>query len=132
MKNEPIWVQDAAVERIHELQIAEHGGGEGIRDANLLTSALWRPKHLFHYANDGITLSRLAAAYAFGIARNHPFIDGNKRTAFVVCLLFLQLNGYKVAATQDEKYQTFLALAEGNLSEDQLATWLEDHSQPCR
>lgn len=86
--HEPVWVLDAAVEQIHRLQIAEHGGLEGIRDANLLDSALWRPKQLFSYLGNESSLTQLAAAYAFGIARNHPFIDGNKRTAFVVCLLF--------------------------------------------
>ena len=129
--NEPIWVLDEAVEHIHRLQIAGHGGATGIRDANLLTSALWRPKHPFSYAGAEATLSQLAAAYAFGIARNHPFIDGNKSTAFVVCLLFLRLNGYQVIATQEEKYQTFLALAEGRLSEDQLTEWLAAHCRTC-
>ena len=131
MKTEPVWVLDETVERIHQFQIAEHGGNPGLRDANLLESALVRPKQLFHYADEEIRFSRLAAAYAYGIARNHPFIDGNKRTAFVVCLLFLGLNGYQVIATQTEKYQTFLGLADGSLSENQLGDWLEAHIRPC-
>ena len=128
MMLEPVWVLYEAVEQIHRLQLAEHGGLEGIRDANLLESALWRPKHLFSYFGDEVSLTQLAAAYAFGIARNHPFIDGNKRTAFVVCLLFLRLNGFELIATQDEKYETFLALAEGRLSEEHLHVWLVAHT----
>ena len=127
MMQEPVWVLDETVEQIHRLQIAEHGGLEGIRDANLLNSALWRPKHLFSYFGDEISLTKLAAAYAYGIARNHPFIDGNKRTAFVVCLLFLRLNGLEINATQDDKYEAFLALADGRLSEEQLDDWLIAH-----
>ena len=126
---EPIWVLDEVVIAIHKRQLAEHGGAVGVRDAGLLASALARPKHLFAYVN-GVTLAQLAAAYAFGIVRNHPFVDGNKRTAFVVAMLFLRLNGYTIAASQEEKYQTFLALAEGRLDEAVLATWLEQHCQP--
>lgn len=126
--DEPIWVLEEAVMQIHRLQIQAHGGGAGIRDANLLASALHRPKHLFSYHGDEVNLCQLAAAYAFGIARNHPFIDGNKRTAFVVCLLFLQLNGRQIVAGQDEKYETFLSLADGRLTENQLAAWLMAHS----
>jgi len=126
---EPIWVLDEVVIAIHKRQLAEHGGTVGVRDAGLLASALARPKHLFAYENE-VTLAQLAAAYAFGIARNHPFVDGNKRTAFVVAMLFLRLNGYTIAASQEEKYQTFLALAEGHIDEAVLATWLEQHCQP--
>lgn len=126
---EPIWVLDDTVRQIHQLQLQAHGGGTGIRDTNLLESALYRPKQLFSYHADDITLCQLGAAYAFGIARNHPFVDGNKRTAFVVCLLFLRLNGCQIIASQDDKYETFLSLAEGRLTEQQLATWLQDHVQ---
>jgi len=124
---EPIWVLDDTVRQIHQLQLQAHGGGTGIRDANLLESALYRPKQLFSYHTDDITLCQLGAAYAYGIARNHPFVDGNKRTAFVVCLLFLRLNGCQIIASQDDKYETFLSLAEGRLTEQQLASWLQDH-----
>jgi len=127
MMQEPVWVLDDTVKRIHQLQIETHGGGTGIRDANLLESALHRPKQLFSYQAHEISHCQLAAAYAFGIARNHPFVDGNKRTAFVVCLLFLRLNGFQINASQDEKYQTFLALAEGRLTEEHLANWLQEH-----
>ena len=126
---EPVWVLDEVGIAIHKRQLAEHGGTVGVRDAGLLASALARPKHLLAYGN-GVTLAQLAAAYAFGIARNHPFVDGNKRTAFVVAMLFLRLNGYTIAASQEEKYQTFLALAEGHIDEAVLATWLEQHCQP--
>jgi len=114
---EPIWVLEEVVSTIHELQIAEHGGRSGIRDKGLLASALARPLHLFIYAEVPPDLAALAAAYAFGIARNHPFIDGNKRTALVVCRLFLSLNGRDIDASQEEKYQIFLGLAEGSVTE---------------
>jgi death-on-curing protein len=122
---EPRWILDEVVRAIHKRQLAEHGGAGGVRDTGLLESALSRPKHLFAYAEDGIGLPRLPAAYAFGIARNHPFVDGNKRTAFVAALLFLRLNGYDVVAPQEEKHAVFLAMAEGRLGEDELADWLE-------
>ena len=122
---EPVWVLDDAVEAIHKRQLAEHGGGEGVRDAGLLASALARPQNTFAYAAP-VSLARLAAEYAFGIARNHPFVDGNKRTAFVVCLLFLRLNGRGIDATQEEKYDTFIKLAEGKLSVAKLEAWIEE------
>ncbi|HRO61854.1 MAG TPA: type II toxin-antitoxin system death-on-curing family toxin [Burkholderiaceae bacterium] len=128
---EPIWVLDEAVEAIHNRQLAEHGGATGVRDAGLLASALARPKNLFAYEAEDITLPRLAAAYAFGIARNHPFVDGNKRTAFVVSLLFLRLNGFTIVATQEQRYETFLALAEGRFDEAELGAWFEHWCRPA-
>lgn len=127
---EPIWILDEAVEAIHKRQLAEHGGAVGIRDAGLLASALGRPKNLYAYESEVATLPRLAAACSFGIARNHPFIDGNKRTAFVVSLLFLRLNGLTILATPQDRYETFMALAEGRLEETELAAWFEDRSRP--
>ena len=121
---EPVWILDDAVEAIHKRQLAEHGGSVGIRDPGLLASAMARPKNAFAYEKD-VSLARLAAEYAFGIARNHPFVDGNKRTAFVACLLFLRLNGKNTDATQEEKYETFMQLAAGELSVTQLETWIE-------
>ena len=112
---------------MHDRQLAEHGGGEGIRDAGLLGSALQRPLNKFAYGDPD--LSDLAAAYAYGIARNHPFVDGNKRTALVACRTFLLINGYDIAASGEEKYKTFLTLASGDLDEDALATWLRDHAE---
>lgn len=108
-------------------ELAEHGGGEGIRDAGLLDSALSRPKNLFAYTDEEADLASLAAAYAYGLVRNHPFVDGNKRTAFVVCRTFLRLNGRELEASQEEKYLTFLHLAESRLTEKDLAGWIRDH-----
>src|SRR5690348_6008766 len=122
--SEPVWVLDEVVPAIHGRQLAEHGGSAGIREGGLLASALARPKQLFAYGGAEATLPRLAAAYAYGIARNHPFVDGNKRTAFVVSMLFLQQNGLMLRATQEEKYEVFMALAAGKLDESALADWI--------
>lgn len=121
---EPEWILEKTALAYHEEQLALHGGGEGIRDMGLLQSALARPMNAFHYSQV-VSLSKLAACYGFGIAKNHPFIDGNKRTALVVTLAFLELNGYVVRATQEENYITFLSLADGTLSEEALAEWLQ-------
>ncbi|MFQ5591969.1 MAG: type II toxin-antitoxin system death-on-curing family toxin [Phycisphaerae bacterium] len=121
---EPVWVRDDVVLAIHRRQLAEHGGTEGIRDRGLLESALASPKNRFAYAAGETDLAALAAAYAFAIAQNHPFVDGNKRTALVVCRTFLRLNGLDLTASQAEKYETFMRLACGELSEDELAAWI--------
>ena len=122
--SELIWVSEELALAIHKRQLAEHGGMAGVRDAGLLSSALARPQHLLAYSKDQPAITTLAAAYGFEIAKNHPFLDGNKRTAYVVCRTFLMLNGHDLQATQEEKYTTFLKLAEGNLSEEELASWL--------
>jgi death-on-curing protein len=122
-----VWVRADVVLAVHLRQLAEHGGGEGIRDEGLLQSALARPQNLLAYADPSPDLAGLAAAYAYGIARDHPFIDGNKRTALIVTRLFLLLNGVNLVATQEEKYSTFLALAAGKLSEEALANWVRTH-----
>jgi death-on-curing protein len=119
-----IWLFEETLIAIHHRQISEHGGGEGIRDEGLLSSALARPQNLFSYGWPSLDLPALAAAYAFGIARNHPFVDGNKRTALVAARTFLLLNGVDLEATQDEKFLTFLQLAEGSLTEEELADWI--------
>ncbi len=124
---EIIWLLEEAVRTIHERQISEHGGSSGLRDEGLLLSALARPQHLLAYREPSPDAAALAASYAFGIARNHPFIDGNKRTAFVVARTFLLLNGSNVEASQEEKYLTFLRLAEGSLTEEELAAWIRQH-----
>lgn len=121
---EPTWVREDVALAYHNEQIAEHGGGAGVRDMGLFQSAMARPQNAYHY-NQVVSLSKLAACYAFGLAKNHAFVDGNKRTAFVVARVFLMLNGFDINATKEEKYLTFLALAEGSLSEEQLADWLE-------
>ena len=109
----------------HAEQLAEHGGGEGVRDHRLLESAMARPQNLAAYGEPDA--AALAAAYAFGIARNHPFIDGNKRTAAVVSETFLVLNGFALTASDAELVVAFLALAAGELSEDETADWFRAH-----
>jgi death on curing protein len=122
--NEIKWLLEETVHAIHKRQIAEHGGGDGLRDEGLLLSALARPQNLLAYSAETPNIAALAASYGFGIAKNHPFIDGNKRTALVVARTFLLLNGFGLNASQEEKYLTFLKLAEGNLSEEELAAWI--------
>jgi death-on-curing protein len=116
------WVSDAAALAAHSEQLAEHGGGDGIRDHGLLESAMARPRNLAAYGS--ADAAQLAASYAFGIARNYPFIDGNKRTAFVVAVLFLAKNGRRLNVGDAEALAIFLDLAAGELSEDELADWL--------
>lgn len=118
------WVSSAAAEALHLEQLAEHGGAGGVRDIGLFHSAMARPQNLAAYGD--ADAAALAASYAFGLARNHPFIDGNKRTALVVSLLFLAKNGFRVAATDPEMLAVFLDLAAGQLSEDELADWFRD------
>jgi death on curing protein len=120
------WISKAAVLAIHGEQLTEHGGGSGIRDEGLLESALSHPLHLALYNNAEIM--ELASAYAFGIARNHPFVDGNKRTDFIVAVTFLFLNGYIITASETEVVETFLRLAAGELSEKELSLWFSKHT----
>jgi len=118
------WLLEETVQAIHKRQIAEHGGSDGVRDEGLLLSALARPQNLLAYSEVPPDISALAASLAYGIAKNHPFIDGNKRTALVVTRTFLLFNGFNMEANQEEKYLTFLKLAEGNLSEEELTDWI--------
>ena len=120
-----IWVALDVAIAAHAEQLAEHGGGEGVRDAGALESAMARPVNLALYGTPQI--SELAAAYAFGIARNHPFVDGNKRTAAVVSETFLAINGYQLEASDAELVVAFLDLAAGELSEAELAAWFREH-----
>jgi death-on-curing protein len=122
---EPKWVLMQTVIAIHQRQIAEHGGLEGIRDQPLLESALKAPQNLYYYGNPKPSLADLAACYAYSLTRNHPFRDGNKRISLVTCELFLQINGMFVLATQVEKYQQYYALADKTLSQKQFVEWLE-------
>lgn len=115
------WVGVPLALAVHDRQLAEHGGGQGVRDMGLLESALARPQNAAVYGDPDA--ADLAAAYAFGITRNHPFVDGNKRTAFVVSVLFLLDNGYRLHAGDADAIRTFLALATGALSEEELAGW---------
>jgi death on curing protein len=124
---EPVWLDAAVALAIHDRQLAEHGGGTGVRDAGLLESALGRPVNQWHYGEED--LAALAAAYAFGVARNHPFIDGNKRTAWVLARLFLAMNNEALVFDPNEAIKTVLALAAGDLSEEELADWFREHLQ---
>ncbi|MBW3169536.1 type II toxin-antitoxin system death-on-curing family toxin [Qipengyuania flava] len=120
-----VWIATEVALAAHAEQLAEHGGGDGIRDAGMLDSAMSRPQNLAQYGDPDA--AALAAAYAFGIARNHPFTDGNKRTAAVVSETFLMLNGYALGATDAEVVVAFVALAAGELGEDELADWFRQH-----
>ncbi len=120
---EPIWVTWHTVLAIHQQQLKEHGGSSGIRDRNLLESALARPRQIFHYSDDP-SLPQLAAAYAGGITNNHLFLDGNKRTGFVVMAVFLARNGQRFKSPQVEVVTMMLALAAGSLPEDRLGEWI--------
>jgi death-on-curing protein len=128
--NEPIWLRTDVVLAMHEEALMLHGGPEGVRDLGLLESALARPKNIFHYSEDISSLARLAAAYAKGIVANHPFVDGNKRTAFIVSVTFLQLNGLQLTATKEDRVLTFWNLADGSLSEEELSAWFERNAVP--
>ena len=119
------WIQPAVLQAAHDEQLAEHGGPPGLRDAALLESALARAQQLEVYGQPDA--AALAAAYGFGLARNHPFVDGNKRTAFIAIELFLALNGHELRATDRDCVMTMLALAGGELSEDALAEWIREH-----
>lgn len=129
MTYEPAWLSIETVTAIHAAQIAEHGGVAGIRDATLLESALHRPRQTFLYADPAPSIARLAAAYGFGLARNHPFADGNKRSATIASLTFLRANQYDVAASQDEIYDLFEGLARRAVDEDGLIAWLEQRAR---
>ncbi|QTL05605.1 type II toxin-antitoxin system death-on-curing family toxin [Aquabacter sp. L1I39] len=120
---EPRWIPKSVVLAIHDEQLAEHGGGRGLRDDSLLEAALARPRNLFHYG-DAPDLAALAAAYAYGLAKDHPFIDGNKRTSFVVCELFLALNGMGLGLDDAQAVTTWLTLASGGMTEAELAARL--------
>jgi death-on-curing protein len=119
-----VWIDRMLALALHERQLSEHGGGEGVRDESLLESALACPQQLFACGNPPPDLAALAASLAYALARNHPFVDGNKRTAAVACELFLALNGAALQADNVELYPVYLSLAEGSLAENELADWL--------
>jgi death on curing protein len=120
-----VWLEAAVLRAAHDELLAEHGGASGLRDAGLFESALARPRQLARYGKADV--AALAAAYGFGLARNHPFVDGNKRIAFVAMEPFLELNGAALAADDADCVLTTLALAAGDLSEDRLAQWIRTH-----
>jgi death on curing protein len=121
-----IWIDAAVLYAVHEEQLTEHGGGAGVRDAGLFESALARPQNLALYEKPDA--ADLAASYGFSIARNHPFIDGNKRTAFVAVELFLDLNGLELIADDASCVMTMLAVATGEMDEATFAEWIRRHS----
>ena len=126
---EPRWLDREVALAIHDRQLAEHGGGTGVRDVGMLESALARPINAWSYGVDDP--AALAAAYAFGVARNHPFVDGNKRTAWVLARLFLALNGRSLNFTAGEAIAAMLALAAGELTEEEMADWFRGHLRPA-
>jgi death-on-curing protein len=128
--DEPTWLLPDIVTQVHSEQLAEHGGQDGLRDLGLLDSALNRPHHTWAYTIPKPDLPALAASLAFGVARNHPFLDGNKRTAWVLCRSFLQLNGLDVRPGQEEIVSVVLALAAGEITEEAFADWLRQHTKP--
>lgn len=125
-REEPIWLEAEVALAVHDRQLAEHGGASGVRDNGAMESALARPINQWAYGESDACA--LAAAYGFGIARNHPFADGNKRTAWVLARLFLKLNGISLMFDSKEAIQTMLALAAGELSEDDLADWFRERT----
>jgi len=123
-----VWLEEAAILAVHEQQIVEHGGSPGVRDLGLLRSALARPQHRDRYEKPDI--ADLAAAYGYGPARNHPFIDGNKRIALIATETFLIANGSELSAADGETYAAFVQIAAGELTEQAFAGWIRDHLVP--
>lgn len=119
---QPNWLSEAGIRKAHAELIVEHGGSDGIRDEGLLQSALARPRNLLAYGEP--TIFALDAAYGFGIARNHPFVDGNKRAALIAIVMFLRRNGHRLMAPEAEAVVVIRDLAAGSLSEDELAAWI--------
>ena len=124
--SEPTWLARAEADAMHDMQLAEHGGSPGTRDEGLLESALARPRNAYAYGETD--LCALAAGYAFGVVRNHPYIDGNKRTAFLAAYAFLGANGLELTAAEADTLSTMVALAAGQIDEEAFSTWLRDHT----
>jgi death-on-curing protein len=128
-RSEIQWVSEAVVLAVHDAQLAEHGGAPGLRDESLLLTALARPRNIATYGTPDS--ADLVAAYAVGIARNHAFVDGNKRTAIIVAAgVFLPVNGYELAATNEEMVRVMLAVADGSMPEIKLAAWFREWMRP--
>lgn len=123
-RREPIWLTVEDANAIHDRQLAEHGGGIGVRDRGMLESALARPQNRWGYGEDDP--AALAAAYAYGVARNHPFVDGNKRTAWVLARLFLAINSHRLVFRAENAISAMLGLAAGEVSEEELADWFRE------
>lgn len=129
MAVEPTWLTRPLLEALHADQLIEHGGGTGVRDEGLLESALARPRQKWHYEAD-VDLADLAAAYAFGIAKNHPVVDGNKRAALVAAYTFLAINDYELEASEPETVSIILGMADGSHAEAEVAAWIRSHLIP--
>jgi death-on-curing protein len=128
---EPVWLDRRSVIIVQVESLAQHGGSSGIRDAGLLDSALVRPVNKWNY-NPAADLAELASAYGFGLARNHPFVDGNKRIAFIATALFLRLNGYHLSSDPLDEIQTMLNLAAGELGEEEFAVWIRNRTKSSK
>lgn len=128
--DEPIWMDSTDALILHDAELVAHGGSSGIRDLGLLESALARPRNLWAYLDPRPNLAPLAAAYAFGVSANHPFVDGNKRVALVVSFTFLDVNGLEMCASQEDAYFAIMSLATGEMTEDELAGWFERNTSP--
>jgi len=126
---EPLWIGVLETLVLLDLQLVAFGGAAGVRDFGALESVLARPRNLLAYGKKKPSLARLAAAYAFGIIKNHPFIDGNKRTALVVAFSFLEVNGIEINASEEDAYRVFMDLASGRVSEEELGGWISDNSE---
>lgn len=124
------WLDPTVILAVHDAQLAEHGGGAGVRDMAQLESALAKPLNLANY--EAPDAAALAAAYGYGISRNHPFLDGNKRTAFVAVELFLQLNGFELEASDADCVMVMLKVAAGDITEAEFAQWLRQHIAACQ
>ena len=127
---EPEWIDEVTVQALHRDQLSEFGGLAGVRDRGLLLPALARAQHIWAYTTPKPDAIRLASAYAYGVAKNHPFIDGNKRTALVVCHLFLRRNGFALVAPQTGQVRMILDLAASSIGEDELEAWIRSAAQP--
>ena len=130
-RSEPTWLSRVVVDAIHDEQLREHGGLPGVRDENVFESALARPQQKWHYS-DRTDVPMLAAAYAFGLVKNHPYRDGDKRIGFLAMATFLGVNGYELSAADAEVVAEFLGLAEGRVSEQALADWIREHTSKRR
>ena len=128
MSQEPLWTPSQAIVDLHALQITEHGGAAEIRDRAALESALARPRQIYSYSNTKPDIPKLAASYAWGISKNHPFVDGNKRMALIAMGVFLGLNDYFLDAREHDAFEMMMALADGVISEPDLAQWVRSNA----
>lgn len=126
---EPEWLLKEVVQSFHDQQLIEHGGQHGMRDESMLESALKKPIQMWHYQEPKPEIPTLSAVYAFGLASNHPYVDGNKRTAAIACEVFLLLNGYEFTVGEAEKYPHYLALASGEHTQESFTLWLNQHTK---